>query len=58
MGRKKWALESRDAIPGATDQEIVTILTFVQTTATERAPNAPVPSSIVKSGASVPRRFR
>ena len=58
MGRKKWIAESRDAIPGATDRETVTILTFVQSTRTERAPNAPVRERIVTSGASVPRRFR
>ena len=58
MSRKKWAVESRDVVPGASDRETVTILTFVQVTATERAPNAPVPSNIVTSGASVPRRFR
>ena len=57
MNRKKWAVESRNAIPGASDRETVTILTFVQTTSTERVPNAPVRDSSVKSGASVPRRF-
>ncbi len=58
MGRKKWAVESRESIPGASAGETVTVLMFVQTTLTERSPNAPVNASIVKSGASVSRRHR
>lgn len=58
MARKKWAVESRELRPGASTGATVTVLMFVLTTRTEQSPNAPVSASIVKSGASLPRRHR